>query len=125
MSEDPKPRRALASSLAVTNRTYDALLWAVKYFLPGLGTLYFSVAGLWGLPYAEQVVGTIVAVTLFLSAMLGISKANYKSDPNNFDGVVHIDERKEDADYWTFEPTQALVDLAGKKELLFKVNRSQ
>lgn len=27
------------------------------YFLPALGTLYFALAGIWGLPYGEQLVG--------------------------------------------------------------------
>ena len=46
-------------------------------FLPALGTLYFALAGIWGFPYAEQVVGTITAVDTFLGVILGISTAQY------------------------------------------------
>lgn len=60
-----------------SNKTYDILKWIAMYLLPALGTLYFALAGIWGLPYGEQIVGTITAVDTFLGVLLGISKANY------------------------------------------------
>jgi hypothetical protein len=42
-----------------------------------LGTLYFALASIWGLPYGEQIVGTITAVDAFLGAILKISSDNY------------------------------------------------
>ena len=48
------------------------------YFLPALGTLYFALAGIWGLPYGEQLVGTITAIDTFLGVILGITTAQYK-----------------------------------------------
>ena len=42
------------------------------------GTLYFALAGIWGLPFREEIVGTITAVDTFLGVILGISSANYK-----------------------------------------------
>ena len=51
----------------------------VMYVLPPLATLYFALSGIWGLPYGEQVVGTITAVTTCLSVMLGISSQQYKA----------------------------------------------
>ena len=47
------------------------------YFLPALGTLYFALAGIWGLPYGEQLVRTITAIDTFLGVILGISKSKY------------------------------------------------
>lgn len=47
------------------------------YLLPAAGTLYFALAGIWGLPYGEQVVGTITAVDTFLGVILGISTSQY------------------------------------------------
>lgn len=60
-----------------SNKTYDILKWIAMYLLPALGTLYFALAGIWGLPYGEQIVGTITAIDTFLGVLLGISKANY------------------------------------------------
>lgn len=60
------------------SKIYDALKWVVQYFLPGLGTLYFALAAVWGWPYGEQVLGTISAVDIFLGVLLGLSAAEYK-----------------------------------------------
>lgn len=61
-----------------SNKTYDILKWIAQYLLPALGTLYAALSGLWGLPYGEQIVGTISAIDVFLGVLLGISTANYK-----------------------------------------------
>lgn len=61
----------------LTNKTYDILKWVAQYLLPALGTLYFALANTWGLPYGEEVVGTIAAVDTFLGVLLGISSAQY------------------------------------------------
>ena len=46
--------------------------------LPAVGTLYSALAGIWGFPYGDQIVGTILAVDTFLGAILGISSATYE-----------------------------------------------
>lgn len=63
--------------MKLSNKTYDILKWIAQYLLPGLGTLYFALASIWGLPYGEQIVGTITAVDTFLGVILGISTAEY------------------------------------------------
>lgn len=63
-----------------SNKTYDVLKWIAMYVLPALGTLYFALAGIWGLPYGEQVVGTITAIDTFIGVLLGISSSNYNKE---------------------------------------------
>lgn len=63
-----------------SNKTYDVLKWIAMYVLPALGTLYFALAGIWNLPYGEQVVGTITAVDTFIGVLLGISSSNYNKE---------------------------------------------
>ena len=65
--------------MKMTNKVYDILKWIAQYFLPAIGTLYFALAGIWGLPYGEQIVGTITAVDTFLGVLLGISSAQYNN----------------------------------------------
>lgn len=65
--------------MELSNKTYDVLKWIAMIALPALGTLYFALAGIWGLPCGEQVVGTITALDTFLGALLGISSASYKA----------------------------------------------
>ena len=63
--------------MQISNKTYDVLKWVAQYLLPAVGTLYFALAGIWGFPYGEQVVGTITAVDTFLGVILGISTMQY------------------------------------------------
>ena len=60
------------------NRVFDVLKFIAQIGLPAAGTLYFALSQIWGLPYGEQVVGTITAVDVFLGAVLGVSTAQYK-----------------------------------------------
>lgn len=71
--------------MKLSDKTYDVLKWIAMYLLPSAGTLYFALAGIWGFPYGEQIVGTITAVDTFLGVILGISNANYKK-ANGKDG---------------------------------------
>ena len=61
----------------MSNKVYDCLKWVSQILLPALATLYFALANIWGLPYAEQIVGTIAAVDAFLGVILGISSKSY------------------------------------------------
>lgn len=62
------------------NKLYDALKFIAQLVLPAAGTLYFSLAGIWGLPNAGEVVGTITAVDTFLGVLLGISTMQYNNN---------------------------------------------
>ena len=63
--------------IKMSNKVYNVLKWIAMYLLPAAGTLYFALAGIWGLPYGEQIVGTITAFDTFLGVLLGISTAQY------------------------------------------------
>lgn len=67
----------------MNNKTYDVLKWIAQYLLPALATLYFAIAQVWGLPYGEQIVGTITAIDTFLGVILGISTAQYNKALNS------------------------------------------
>lgn len=61
----------------MSNKTYDCLKWMALIMIPAFGTLYFTISQIWGLPYGEEVVGTITAIDTFLGVCLGISSDNY------------------------------------------------
>ena len=63
--------------MKLSNKVYDILKWIAMYLLPALGTLYFALAGIWGFPFGEEVVGTLSAIDTFLGVILGISSAEY------------------------------------------------
>lgn len=63
--------------MKMSNKVYDVLKWIAMYLLPSLGTLYFALSGIWGLPYGEEIVGTVTAIDTCLGVLLGISSAKY------------------------------------------------
>jgi len=62
----------------MSNKVYDALKYVAQIVLPAVATLYFALAQIWGLPYGEQIVGTITAVDAFLGALLRITTIKYE-----------------------------------------------
>ena len=69
--------------MKLSNKAYDILKWIAQLLLPAVATLYFALAGIWGFPYGEQIVGTITAIDTFLGVILGISTAQYKKGTTN------------------------------------------
>ena len=61
----------------MSNRVYDILKYIAQIVLPAIGTMYFALAKIWGLPYGPEIVGTITAVDAFLGAILKISTDSY------------------------------------------------
>lgn len=66
--------------MLLNDKTYNLLKYIAQIALPALGALYFALAGIWGFPYGEQIVGTITAVDAFLGAVLMISTNNYNKN---------------------------------------------
>lgn len=67
-------------NIKLSNKAYDVMKYIAQFVLPAIGTLYFALAGIWGLPYGEQIVGTITAIDTFLGVILGISTAQYNKE---------------------------------------------
>ena len=61
----------------MSNQLDDILQWIAQLLLPALGALYFALAQIWGVPYGEEIVGTLTAVDAFLGVILGISTVQY------------------------------------------------
>lgn len=69
--------------MKMSNKTYDILKYITQIVIPALGTLYFALAGIWGFPYGEQIVGTLTAIDTFLGVCLGISTKQYNKGQSN------------------------------------------
>lgn len=76
----------------MSDKVYDVLKWIALILIPAIGTLYFALAGIWGFPYAEAIVGTLTAIDTFLGAILGISTSMYKKDQNESNNFNEEDE---------------------------------
>lgn len=103
--------------MLLSNKVYDCLKWIAMYLLPALGTLYFAVAQIWGLPYTEQVVGTITALDAFLGAILGISSNSYKGD-----GTFVVNTTDPEKDIYRFEiDEEVLDDIPKRSKITLKI----
>jgi len=71
----------------MSNKMYDILKYIAQIGLPAVGTLYYALSAIWGLPYGEQIVGTITAVDTFLGTLLMISSSAYNRKEND-DGDI-------------------------------------
>ena len=104
----------------LTNKQYDLAKWATTYVLPAAALFYFSIAGIWGLPGAEPVLGTGAALETFLGVILGISTRQWNKLPDggaSIDGVMHISPEGEV--YAAVEtPTE---DVVNKGTIILKV----
>lgn len=63
--------------MKLPDKLYNVLKWITLIILPAAGTLYFTLSGIWGFPYGEEILGTIAAVETFLGAALGVSTIAY------------------------------------------------
>lgn len=84
----------------LSNKYYDYLKWVALIVLPAIGAAYFGIAQIWGLPYGEEVVGTVVVIETLLGAILGVSTMNYEK--------ASVGEIYPDAND---EPDRATLDL--------------
>ena len=72
------------------NNVYDFLKWAVLIAIPAFGTFYSIMAGVWHLPYANEVGTTCLAVATLLGALIGVATRNYNKSDSKFDGTLVI-----------------------------------
>ena len=68
---------------SMSNETYDRLKEFAQVWIPAIGTLYFAIAKIWGLPYPEEIVGTLTAIDAFLGAILHISTQQYNKEDHD------------------------------------------
>ena len=69
--------------MKLSNRVFDILKWVAILFLPALAILIRTVFAIWQIPYGEQISATIIALQVFLGAILGVSTLNYNKEINN------------------------------------------
>lgn len=79
----------------MTGRLYDRIKFVALIGLPALGTLYFALAGIWGLPYADQIVGTIAAIDTALGLWVKYLSVQHDKLPEILGGDLVVTENPE------------------------------
>ena len=112
------------STQLLSSTTYDQLKKFTQIGFPATGTLYFTIAQIWGLPYGEQVVGTLTAITLFCGIVLGVSKKQYDSSGAGSSGTILIDTSNPEKDVYRLELIDPVESLRNKNSVTFTVDAS-
>jgi imidazoleglycerol phosphate synthase glutamine amidotransferase subunit HisH len=109
--------------MVFSNKVYDKLKFLAQVVLPGLGTLYATVSGLYGWQNTEEVVGTIMAVDFFLGALLGLSNKQFMDEDRNFAGDLHVVNTEDEGvqTMLAFNPESSPESLADQKTVTMKV----
>lgn len=80
----------------MSNSAYDVWKEIAQIWIPAVSTLYFTLSGIWGLPYAEQICGTLAALDVFLGAVLKISTNQYNNDEGTITFYAYEDDEEDD-----------------------------
>lgn len=107
----------------ITGKLYDFLKFLALVAFPAIGTLYFTLAGIWGLPAAEQVVGTIVALDTFLGVVLQISSSKFNS--TTAQGTLNVHETDEGKTFNLELNGDPELELEGKDRVVFDVTKTK
>jgi hypothetical protein len=108
----------------LSNRAYDVLKFIAQILLPALGALYFGLAQIWGLPKAEEVVGTITVVDTFLGVLLGLSSKQYNNSDVRYDGAFDVEEVAPNRHIYTLElDPETEENLHDMDHVIFKIKR--
>lgn len=69
-------------TLNFSNKNYDLLKWIALIVLPGIGALYLAMSKIWGFPYGDEVLPTIMAIDVVLGIVLEFAKYQYTQSQN-------------------------------------------
>lgn len=106
------------------DKSYDFLKKSATVLLPAAGALYFTLAQIWGLPRAEEVVGSIAALNTFVGVLVGVSSKTYHRSDAKYAGEIQIDdtgETKKISLVVNGDPDE----IDNMNEATFKVNRPE
>lgn len=108
------------SDLLLKGRVYDFFKNLAQLYLPLAGSAYFSIAGIWGLPAAGKVVGTVVVVDTFLGGILKLSQVSYDHSEERFDGTAFVDRSDPTNNPPVMLKTKSVLNPSGELRLKVK-----
>ena len=108
-------------SMIKSNNLYDRLKFVTQVLIPGVGSLYFALSQIWGIPGAAKVVGTLTVIDTFMGVLLHLNSQVYLASDAQYDGSVDITETDAKKSY-SLNLNSDPSELDGKKRLVFKVN---
>lgn len=115
---------AAPSGINIGDGLYDTLRRLVEIVLPGLGVFYYTIAHIWKLGHADEVVATFGAIAVLGGVLLKFARKGYQSGeapPGGYDGAVVADINEAGESVLRLQlDTSAAEDILNKKQLVFK-----
>ena len=109
----------------ISNKLYDCLKSFALVLLPGLGALYFTLSSIWGLPAAEQVLGTVTALGTFIGVFLRASTKSFENSEQRHDGSIDVLPTDEGGIRYSLNLKDDPELIADANSVSFKVNPPQ
>lgn len=107
----------------MSNAWYNRMKFVALVVLPALGSAYFALSEIWGLPEGAKVVGTITVLDTLLGVLLGVSTYTYNKSDAKYDAAfVKVQTPSGETTYaLAYETEEQRLSALHKDELLVKV----
>lgn len=109
------------TSTLLNNKQYDVIKYLTVVLLPAVGTLYFALSQIWGLPAGEAVLGTLAAIQVFIGATMRVTTKQYEESGEKYIGEINVTENP-DKTLFSLDLEGDPEELIDKDEAIFKVN---
>lgn len=107
--------------MIVPNKIYDAVKYLVLIGIPAFCTAYLGIDEAVDLPNEAAVVKVAAVVAALLGTLVGISKAQYNSSDEKYDGVIDPVTANTQTSDQALSLSTDEYDAANQKEVLLKV----
>lgn len=107
----------------LSDSTYNKIKSSVQLLIPAICALYLAIAGIWGLPYSQQIVGTLTAIATFLGVLLKVSTKSYDNSDAKYDGKVVVEDGEDGQKLFSLELNDDPLALQNKESVTFKVHK--
>ena len=64
--------------MKMSNKVFDILRFLAEVAIDAVGVAYAALAGVWGLPFGEQIKTTCIILSVLLGTLIGIKRKQYK-----------------------------------------------
>lgn len=111
------------AAVLLSNSIYDKVVAASLYILPALAAAYFGLAQIWGLPKAEEVLGTTAVLETLIGALVKVSRVTYNNSDARYDGQIVVNPSPSDDGTSSLHVALSPEAIATKKEISVRIKR--
>lgn len=110
--------------IMLTDNAYSKGKKLVQVWIPAFSSLYFGLGNIWGLPYVEEIIGTLALLATFMGVCLGLSSKQYDESQAGFEGDIVVSETEAGRKLFSLEINGDPAELEQKSSVKFNVIKS-